>query len=190
MELLAPVGSFPAFEAALAEGADAVYVGAPGFNARALSKDFTFAEIDSMIRQAHRQGVKVYIAMNSLVKESEIPAALEALSCFEQMRADALIIQDLGLLYLARTWFPEIPLHASTLMSVHNSVAADELTRLGFARVVLARELTIEEMVQIHRRTDAEIEVFIHGAMCFSYSGLCMFSSLHGGKSSLRGQCV
>lgn len=190
MELLAPAGSFPAFEAALSEGADAIYVGAPGFNARALSKDFTYAEIDSMIRQAHSRGVKLFVAMNSLVKESELPAAVEALSCFEQMQPDALIIQDLGLLYVARTWFPSLPLHASTLMSVHNSVAARELAQLGFERVVLARELTLEEMGRIHQQSRAEIEVFIHGAMCFSYSGLCMFSSLHGGKSSLRGQCV
>ncbi|RWX52462.1 Collagenase-like protease, PrtC family [Candidatus Electrothrix marina] len=190
MELLAPAGSFPAFEAALEAGADAVYVGAPGFNARALSRDFSFAEIGSMIRQARQQEVKLYIAMNSLVKESELPAALEALSCFEALRPDALIIQDLGLLYLARTWFPDLPLHASTLMSVHNSLAADELTKLGFERVVLARELTIEEIAAIHRKTGAELEVFIHGAMCFSYSGLCLFSSMHGGKSSLRGQCV
>ena len=190
MEILAPAGSFPAFEAALEEGADAVYVGAPGFNARALSRDFTFAEIGSMIRQAHRQGVRLYIAMNSLVKEDELPGALEALSCFEELRPDALIIQDLGLLYLARTWFPNLSLHASTLMSVHNSLAAQELTTLGFDRVVLARELTIEEMAEIYRKTGVEIEVFVHGAMCFSYSGLCMFSSLHGGKSSLRGRCV
>ncbi len=190
MELLAPAGSFAAFEAALAEGADSVYVGAPGLNARALSRDFTLAEIDSMIQQAHRIGVKLYIAMNSLVKEDELPRAIEALACFAELGPDALIIQDLGLLYLARTWFPELALHASTLMSVHNSMAARELTGLGFERVVLARELTIEEMAGIHHRTDAELEVFIHGAMCFSYSGLCMFSSLHGGKSSLRGQCV
>ncbi|HHL34441.1 MAG TPA: U32 family peptidase [Desulfobulbaceae bacterium] len=190
MELLAPAGSFAAFEAALEQGADAVYVGAPGFNARALSRDFTFAEIDSMIRQAHGQGVKLYIAMNSLVKEDELPAAVEALSCFQQMKADALILQDLGLLYLARTWFPDLALHASTLMSVHNSLAAEELVRLGCERVVLARELTIDEMAEIYRKTGAQIEVFVHGAMCFSYSGLCMFSSLHGGKSSLRGQCV
>ncbi|MCI5116237.1 MAG: U32 family peptidase [Candidatus Electrothrix sp. AX1] len=190
MELLAPAGSFPAFEAALEAGADAVYVGAPGFNARALSRDFSFAEIGSMIRQAHKEGVKLYIAMNSLVKEAELPAALEALSCFESLRPDALIIQDLGLLYLARTWFPNLPLHASTLMSVHNSVVAEEFTRVGFERVVLARELTIEEIAAIHQKTKAELEVFIHGAMCFSYSGLCLFSSLHGGKSSLRGQCV
>ncbi len=190
MELLAPAGSFPAFEAALEQGADAIYVGAPGFNARALSRDFTFAEIDSMVRQAHGQGVKLYIAMNSLVKEDELPTAIEALSCFRQLAVDALIIQDIGLLYLARTWFPEIVLHASTLMSVHNSLTAKELIRLGCKRVVLARELTIEEMGAIYRKTGAEIEVFVHGAMCFSYSGLCMFSSLHGGKSSLRGQCV
>jgi putative protease len=190
MELLAPAGSFPAFEAALEEGADAVYVGAPGFNARALSRDFTLVEIGSMIRQAHRQGVKLYIAMNSLVKEDELPRALEALSCFEQLGPDALIVQDIGLFYLVRTWFPELVLHASTLMSVHNSLAAEELTRLGASRVVLARELTIEEMAEISRKTGVEIEIFVHGAMCFSYSGLCMFSSLHGGKSSLRGQCV
>ncbi len=190
MELLAPAGSFPAFEAALEAGADAVYVGAPGFNARALSRDFTYPEIDSMVHQAHRQGVKIYIAMNSLVKEAELPAAVEALSCFEQIRPDALIIQDLGLLYLARSWFPDIPLHASTLMSVHNSVAARELVRLGFERVVLARELSVDEIAAVGKASGAEIEVFIHGAMCFSYSGLCMFSSLHGGKSSLRGQCV
>ncbi len=190
MELLAPAGSFAAFEAALEQGADAVYVGAPGFNARALSRDFTFAEIDSMIRQAHGQGVKLYIAMNSLVKEDELPAAVEALSCFQQIKADALILQDLGLLYLARTWFPDLALHASTLMSVHNSLAAEELVRLGCERVVLARELTIDEIAEIYRKTGAQIEVFVHGAMCFSYSGLCMFSSLHGGKSSLRGQCV
>ena len=190
MELLAPAGSFSAFEAALEAGADAVYVGAPGCNARALSRDFTFVEIGSMIRQAHRQGVRLYIAMNSLVKEEELPRVVEALSCFEELRPDALIIQDLGLLYLAGNWFPTLCLHASTLMSVHNSVAARELTSLGFKRVVLARELTIAEMAAIYRKTGAEIEVFVHGAMCFSYSGLCMFSSLHGGKSSLRGQCV
>jgi putative protease len=190
MELLAPAGSFPAFEAALEQGADSIYVGAPGLNARALSRDFTMAEIDSMVRQARNRGVRVYIAMNSLVKENELPRAVEALACFAEIGPDALIIQDLGLLYLAKTWFPELVLHASTLMSVHNSMGARELSRLGFDRVVLARELTLEEMAVIARKSGAEIEVFIHGAMCFSYSGLCMFSSLHGGKSSLRGQCV
>ncbi|WP_417912571.1 peptidase U32 family protein [Candidatus Electronema sp. TJ] len=189
-ELLAPAGSFPAFEAALEAGADAVYVGAPGFNARALSRDFTLAEIGSMIAQAHGLRRKLYIAMNSLMKEDELPAALELLSCLEALRPDALIVQDLGLLQLIRHHFPSLPLHASTLLSVHNSVAAAELTKLGCSRVVLAREMTLEEIAAVRRQTDAELEVFVHGAMCFSYSGLCLFSSLHGGRSSLRGHCV
>ena len=190
MELLAPAGSFPAFEAALEAGADAVYVGAPGFNARALCRDFTLAEIGSMIKQAHGAGKRLYIAMNSLMKEAELPAALDLLSCFESLRPDALIVQDIGLLHLARTYFPSLALHASTLLSVHNSVAAAELSKLGCSRVVLAREMTLEEIAAVQQQTAAELEVFVHGAMCFSYSGLCLFSSLHGGKSSLRGQCV
>lgn len=190
MELLAPAGSFAAFEAALAEGADAVYLGAPELNARTLARDFTFAEIGSMIQYAHRLGAKVYIAMNSLVKEAELPLALESLAHFDSFKADALIIQDIGLLHLARTSFPDLRLHASTLMSVHNSSAVKELVDLGCKRVVLPRELTVEEIATIFRKTGAELEVFVHGAMCFSYSGLCLFSSLHGGKSSLRGQCV
>ncbi len=190
MELLAPAGSLAAFEAALAEGADAVYVGAPGFNARALASDFSFVEMAAMIDLAHRSGKKLYVAMNSLVKEDEIGRAVEVLSLFARLQPDALIIQDLGLLYIARRFFSTLVLHASTLMSVHNSLAAEQFTARGFARVVLARELTIEEICTISRRSGAELEIFVHGAMCFSYSGLCMFSSLHGGRSSLRGKCV
>ncbi len=190
MELLAPAGSMAAFEAALAEGADAVYVGAPAFNARALARDFSHAEIGAMIRQAHEQGRKLYIAMNSLIREDEMRRAVEALSIFARLGPDALIIQDLGLLHLARRYFPELVLHASTLMSVHNSVAARRLTGMGFERVVLARELTMEEIGKVAGQAGAELEIFVHGAMCFSYSGLCLFSSLHGGRSSLRGQCV
>lgn len=190
MELLAPVGSFAAFEAALAEGADAVYLGAPALNARALSRDFSYQEIQGMVEHAHRAGVRVYIAMNSLVKENELALAVEGLASFAVMRPDALIIQDLGLFLLARSYFPTLPLHASTLMSIHNSLGVSRLVELGFKRVVLPRELTIHEIGAIFRKTGAELEVFVHGAMCFSYSGLCLFSSLHGGKSSLRGQCV
>ncbi|MDW7773130.1 MAG: U32 family peptidase [Desulfobulbaceae bacterium] len=190
MELLAPAGSFAAFEAALAEGADAVYLGAPALNARASSRDFTFAEIEAMIQYAHGREAKVYIAMNSLLKEVEIPIAVESLAHFDAFAADALIIQDLGLLHLARTGFPNLKLHASTLMAVHNSNAVQTLIGLGCGRVVLPRELTLEEIGTIFRKTGAELEVFVHGAMCFSYSGLCLFSSLHGGKSSLRGHCV
>ncbi|HBI15636.1 MAG TPA: peptidase U32 [Desulfobulbaceae bacterium] len=190
MELLAPVGSFAAFEAALAEGADAVYVGAPALNARALSRDFSFADIQAMVEHAHGAGVRVYIAMNSLIKENELALAVEGLASFAKIRPDALIIQDMGLFFLARSYFPALPLHASTLMSIHNSMGVSRLVELGFKRVVLPRELTIREVSSIYRKTGAELEVFVHGAMCFSYSGLCLFSSLHGGKSSLRGQCV
>lgn len=190
MELLAPAGSFGAFEAALEEGADAIYVGAPDLNARASTRDFSYSEIDALVREAHRAGAKLYIAMNSLVKENEIETAVEGLAYFEQIKPDALIIQDLGLFKLARTYFPDLPLHASTLMSVHNSLAVKKMTALGFKRVVLPRELTLEEIREIYAKTGAELEVFVHGAMCFSYSGLCLFSSMFGGKSSLRGRCV
>ncbi|HER62710.1 MAG TPA: U32 family peptidase, partial [Desulfobacteraceae bacterium] len=190
MELLAPAGSFGAFEAALEEGADAVYIGAPDLNARALSRDFSYPDIDALVREAHRAGVRVYIAMNSLVKEEEIETAVEGLAYFDQIKPDALIIQDFGLFKLARTYFPELRLHASTLMSVHNSLAVKKMTGLGFKRIVMPRELTLEEIKKIYDETGAELEVFVHGAMCFSYSGLCMFSSMFGGKSSLRGRCV
>jgi len=190
MELLAPAGSVAAFEAALREGADAVYVGSPGLNARALSRDFSFGDIAGMTRYAQEQGKKIYVAMNSLVKENEVPLALESLHQFAAIKPDALIIQDLGLLYLARRYFPQIKVHASTLMTVNTAMAATYFQKLGFERVVLARELSLKEIAAIHAQCEVELEIFIHGAMCFSYSGLCRFSSLHGGKSSLRGQCV
>ncbi len=172
------------------EGADAVYVGAPGFNARSLRRDFSLADISSMTQHAHDAGKRVYVAMNSLVKEQEMRQAVETLSVLAAIGPDALIIQDQGLAFLAKKYFPELPLHASTLMSVHNAVGADFFTNQGFERVVLARELSLDEIGVISRESNANLEIFIHGAMCFSYSGLCMFSSMHGGKSSLRGQCV
>jgi U32 family peptidase len=190
LELLAPAGTLPAFEAALYEGADAVYIGAPGFNARALARDFSLAEIAAMTEYAREQGKKLYVAMNSLVKESEVPAALRMLAALERIRPDALIVQDFGIVHLVRRFFSGLSLHASTLMTVNNSLGANFLAGIGFKRVVLARELRIEEMRTIHEQTDIALEIFIHGALCFSYSGLCRFSSLHGGKSSLRGQCV
>lgn len=190
LELLAPAGTLPAFEAALHEGADAVYIGAPGFNARALARDFSVAEIAAMTEHARDQGKKLYVAMNSLVKESEVPAALRVLAALERIRPDALIVQDLGIIHLVRRFFPVLTLHASTLMTITNSLGANFLAGIGCKRVVLARELSIQEMQTIRTQTNVALEIFIHGAMCFSYSGLCRFSSLHGGKSSLRGQCV
>jgi len=190
MELLAPAGSIEAFEAAVEAGADAVYIGAPAFNARALAKHFSLAEVAAMLDHARRNRVKVYLAMNSLMKEEEIPKAVEILAAIEALEADAIIIQDLGIYHLARRFFPRIRLHASTLMGAHNSMNVRQFDGMGFSRVVLAREMTLQEIGQIHSQCPVEIEVFVHGALCFAYSGLCLFSSYLGGKSGLRGRCV
>ena len=190
LEILAPAGTIEAFEAAVAAGADAVYIGAPTLNARALAKHFVMAEIAAMVDHAHKYGVKVYVAMNSLMKEEDIPAATQALATFEHLGVDALIIQDLGLYHLARNHFPNLRLHASTLLTAHNSAAVRQFAGMGFQRVVLAREMTLAEIAFAHRQSKVELEVFIHGALCFSYSGLCLFSSYQGGKSGLRGRCV
>ncbi|MDX1775077.1 MAG: peptidase U32 family protein [Desulfobulbales bacterium] len=189
-ELLAPAGTVNVFEKAIESGADAVYVGAPALNARALAKDFSLPEIAAMIDFAHRRNVKLYLAANSLLKEDEIPRALETLAVLEALQPDGLIVQDLGVYHLCRTYFPGLRLHASTLLGAHNSLAVRQFAGMGFKRVVLARELTIKEITSIARQSEVELEVFIHGALCFSYSGLCLFSSYLGGKSGLRGRCV
>ncbi len=189
-ELLAPAGSINVFESAIEAGADAVYIGAPALNARALSKDFTYTEIAAMIDFAHKRGVKLYLAANSLLKENEIPQTLETLAMLEALKPDALIIQDLGLYHICKKHFPQLRLHASTLLGAHNSLAVRQFENMGFERVVLARELTVKEIGSIARTSNVELEVFIHGALCFSYSGLCIFSSYLGGKSGLRGRCV
>lgn len=190
MELLAPAGSLEAFSAAVAAGADAIYIGAPALNARALAKQFSLAEIAAMIDHAHGHGVKVYVAMNSLMKEAEIPAAVRLLAAIEELAADAVILQDLGVYGLAREHFPKLRLHASTLLLAHNSMAVHHFAAMGFQRVVLAREVTTAEIRQFRKESPVELEVFVQGAMCFSYSGLCLFSSYLGGKSGLRGRCV
>jgi len=189
-ELLAPAGSVSVFEGAIKAGADAVYIGAPALNARALSKDFTPAEIAAMVEYAHSKDVRLYLAANSLMKEDEIPKAVETLAMLETLRPDALIVQDLGIYHLCRQYFPHLRLHASTLFGAHNSLAVQQFENMDFARVVLARELTLKEISAIAKKCSVELEVFIHGALCFSYSGLCLFSSYLGGKSGLRGRCV
>lgn len=190
MELLAPAGNLETFAAAVNAGADAVYIGAPAANARALARDLPPVEIAAMIDYAHGRGVRVYAAMNSLLKEEELAPAAATVEMLAGLGIDALIIQDLGLHQLCRRFFPHLRLHASTLMGAHNSLAVRQFAALGFARVVLARELTLAEIAAIRRQSEVELEVFVHGAMCFSYSGLCLFSSYLGGKSSLRGRCV
>ena len=190
MELLAPAGNIENFHAAIEAGADAVYVGAPGFNARNLARDLRLEEIGAMIRLCHDRGKKLYVAANSILLEKDLPLVIETLALLETLGPDALIVQDLGLIHLVRRYFPRLKLHASTLMTAHNSQSVRFLAGLGCQRVVLARELTIKEIAAIRSRSEVELEVFIHGAMCFSYSGLCLFSSFLGGKSGLRGRCV
>ena len=189
-ELLAPAGSLEAFEAAVRAGADAVYVGAPACNARNLGRDLSLAEIAAMREHARNNRVRLYIAMNSLVREDELDNAFRLLAAWRELDVDGVIVQDLGLVRLARRHFPHLPLHASTLMGTHNSLGVRRLAALGFSRVVLARELTLEEIGRIAEQADVELEVFVHGAMCFSYSGFCLLSSFYGGRSGLRGECV
>jgi len=191
IELLAPVGSIETFQAAMDAGADAVYVGAPGFNARNLARDLRLEEIGAMVRKCHNEKKKLYIAANSLILENELPLVIENLALLQELQPDALIVQDLGLIRLVKEYFPKIKLHASTLMLAHNSDAVDCFAQLGCERVVLAREMTLKEITAIAATCgETELEIFVHGAMCFSYSGLCMFSSYLGGKSGLRGRCV
>ena len=189
-ELLAPAGTIEAFLAALEAGADAIYISPKILNARAYGKNFTVNQIADLTVTAHKKGVKVLVALNSLMKEEEIPACMGLLSQLDAIGVDALIIQDLGILNLAKKHFPSLKLHASTLMTIHNSLGVETCRRLGFSRVVLARELTLSEIKHIARNSRVETEVFVHGAMCFSVSGLCRFSSFFGGKSSTRGKCV
>ncbi|MGC9022176.1 MAG: peptidase U32 family protein, partial [Dissulfurimicrobium sp.] len=190
IELLAPAGTNETFWAAIENGADAVYLGLKDLNARALARNFSVEEVAGLTDAAHSRGRKVFVAMNSLVREDEIPKAVGVLSALEAIKVDALIIQDLGLWRLARRYFPGLRLHASTLMAVHNSYGVKMAKRMDFSRVVLAREMTLDEISAAAVAAAIETEVFVHGAMCFSYSGLCFFSSYFGGKSGLRGRCV
>lgn len=191
IELLAPAGTVDTYFAALDGGADAVYVGAPGFNARNLSRDLSIEEIGAMIHHCHDLGKKIYIAANSLILERELKQVIHNLALLNELQPDALIIQDLGLFNIVKNYFPNLKLHGSTLMTVHNSEGVQYLGDQGCERVVLARELTLKEIDTISTKIkDVELEIFIHGAMCFSYSGLCLFSSYLGGKSGLRGRCV
>jgi putative protease len=189
-ELLAPAGSLEAFFAAMEKGADAVYAGLHEFSARAKAKNFSLSQLERMLAYAHGQGRRVYVTLNTLIKENELPQLVDLLSALEGMRVDGVILQDMAVARLIREHFPGIPLHASTQMTIHNSLGVKQLEELGFERVVLARELHIDEIKSIVASSRAEIECFIHGALCFSFSGQCYFSSFLGGHSGNRGRCA
>jgi putative protease len=189
-ELLAPAGSLETFFAAMEKGADAVYAGLKEFSARAKAKNFTLAQMERMTAYAHSLSRRLYVTLNTLVKENELPLLVETLSALEGMGVDGVIIQDMAVARLARRYFPSIPLHASTQMTIHSSPGVRQLEELGFSRVVLARELHIDEIRSIVRESRIGIECFIHGALCFSFSGQCYFSSFLGGHSGNRGRCA
>ena len=191
-ELLAPAGQPDAGYAALHYGADAVYLGLAEFSARAEAVNFTPAELEVFTGYAHSLTPrrKVYLTLNTLIKEDETSRAADTMLTAIQCSVDALIIQDLGLARLARENFPNLELHASTQMAIHNLEGANLARELGFRRVTLARELTLPEITVICRDGGVEVETFVHGTLCYSYSGLCLFSSIATGRSGNRGRCV
>lgn len=190
-ELLAPAGSYEAFEAALGAGADAVYVGGPDFGARAYAKNFTQEELISAIRTAHIHGKKLYLTVNTLLKNRELKERLyrSLVPCYEE-GLDAVIVQDFGVLRFIRRTFPNLPVHASTQMAVTGPMGMRFLEKLGVTRVVPARELSLEELSAMHQASPIEIESFVHGALCYSISGQCLMSSILGGRSGNRGRCA
>lgn len=190
IELLAPAGSKESFYAGIGAGADAVYLAYEKFGARAYAGNFSLEDITECIDIAHLYGKKVYLTVNTLVKEKEFEELDEFAQSGIPSISDGLIIQDLGVASFFKDNYPLIPLHASTQMSITGAKGAALLQTLGFSRIVPARELSFDEIRDIHDRTGLEIECFVHGAMCYSYSGQCLFSSVLGGRSGNRGRCA
>ena len=190
MELLAPAGSMEALRAAVCNGADAVYLGAGTFNARMNARNFSAADLQEAVVYCHVRGVKVHLTLNTLVLDREMPRAAELIRLAASCGVDAFIVQDLGMVSLCRQLAPDVPIHASTQMSIHSLEGVMEAAALGCSRVVLARELPAEEIAHICKRSPVEIEVFVHGALCMCYSGQCYLSSVIGRRSGNRGQCA
>lgn len=188
-ELLAPVGNIESFYAALNAGADAIFLGLPDFNARGRASNFTRPLFHLAVLKAHEKGVKVYATLNVLIKNKEIDQLIDTLAFLDAVKVDGVIIQDWGVYFLVRKYFPRLVLHASTQMANHNSVGVNFGASKGIVRTVLARELTMPELESIAKKSKAELEVFIHGALCYSFSGMCMFSSYVGGQGANRGIC-
>jgi len=188
-ELLSPAGDLETALAAFESGADAVYGGLSRFNARERTQNFTEADFARLIAYARMHGKKVYLTLNTLVMDRELPDVADFLSLMSGLRPHAVIVQDFGILRLIREHFPELPIHASTQMAVHNSAGVNFLAEKGISRVILERQVTLEELKLIQSRSALELEVFIHGALCCSLSGVCLFSSWMGGWSGNRGKC-
>ena len=190
VELLSPVGDFECLKAAVQNGANSVYFGADIFSARAFATNFSLEDLEKAIQYAKIRGVKTHLTLNTLVTDTEFESAMNVAKKAYEFGIDAIIVQDLGLAMALMRAFPDLPIHGSTQMTVHNLNGALELQELGFKRVVLARELSVNEIDYICKNTNIEIETFIHGALCISYSGQCLFSSMLGGRSGNRGKCA
>ena len=190
MELLSPAGNFESLKAAILGGCDAIYLGGKLFGARAFSNNFDNNELIEAIKYAHLYGVKVYVTVNTLIYENEVEKFMNYIDFLYKNNVDALIIQDIGMMDLIRKTYPLLELHASTQMHIHNLEGVKLIENLGLKRVVLARETPISLIEEIKKNTNIEIEVFVHGALCISYSGQCLFSSLIGNRSGNRGSCA
>ena len=189
IELLSPAGSLESFKAAISAGADAVYMGGKMFSARAYASNFSNEEIGELIKFAHARGVKVYITVNTLIFEDEFEEAVKFIDYLYHHDVDGVLLQDLGLAYYLHNTYPDLILHASTQLNCHNLSEAKALINLGFKRLVLAREVSLEEAKKI-KDLGVEVEVFVHGALCVSYSGQCLMSSFIGNRSGNRGRCA
>ena len=189
-ELLAPAGNVESLDAAIGEGADAVYLGLKTFNARLRSSNFSFREFEGAVSSLHKKGKKIYVTVNTVCEERETERLYRFLAYLNRVGPDGLIVQDYGVIRMCQEFFPNLVLHASTQMNVESAAAVNLLGKEGFKRVVLARELGLEEIKDIKAKTGVELEVFVHGALCVSESGLCLFSSFLGGKSANRGMCA
>ncbi len=190
VEVLAPAGSFDSMKAAVSAGADAVYIGGSRFGARAYADNLDQDRMLEAIDYAHIHGVSIYMTVNTLVKEREFEDLYDYLLPYYERGLDAVIVQDFGVLRAVRRWFPDLHVHASTQMTITGADGAAVLKELGASRVVTARELSLKELQEIHRQVDIEIESFVHGALCYCYSGQCLLSSLIGGRSGNRGRCA
>lgn len=188
-EILAPAGDPQALKAAIKGGADAVYLGVGEFNARQGARNFTIEELKENIELAHSYGVKVFLALNIPLKQNEMQDAIDVVHKAYSYKIDAIILEDLGLFFLLKGHFPDLPLHASTQMTIHNPQGVDFIADAGASRVILSRELTTEQVKSIIDKTNIEIELFVHGALCYSFSGRCLFSTAITDRSANRGAC-
>ena len=189
-ELLMPAGNPEAFHAAIEGGADAVYLGLKQFNARERADNFTYQQLLALLQEAGKHQMRVYLTLNTVIKNKELPDLIDTLYALSQTKISAIIIQDWGVYFLVKKFFPNLKIHGSTQMGNHNSLGAIFSEKLGFERVIFAREMTEQEIQSITKKSNIDVEMFIHGALCYSFSGMCLLSSYLGGKGANRGMCM